>query len=71
MEKNNTDTHQVQDGGAIGYSKEYLSGLATAFNEGYKRFCLKERNIFGEKVDRKHLLNGWQKIDCTNHDKKS
>ena len=71
MEKNNTDTHQVREGGAMGYSKEYLSGLAKAIDEGYKRFCNKKVNIFGQKVDRTHLLGGFGKIDCSNHDKKS
>ena len=64
MEKNNTDTHQVQEGGAMGYSKEYLSGLAKAIDEGYKRFCNKKVNIFGQKVDRTHLLGGLSRIDC-------
>ena len=66
MEKNNTDTHQVQEGSAMGYSKEYLSGLSSAFNEGYKRFCNKKVNIFGQKVDRTHLLGGLSRIDCSN-----
>ena len=65
MEKNNTDTHQVQEGGAMGYSSEYLAGLASTFNEGYKRFCNKKRNIFGKKVDRTHLLGGIGKINCS------
>lgn len=65
MEKHNTDTHQVQEGGAIGYSSEYLSGLASTFNEGYKRFCNKKRNIFGQKVDRTHLLGGMSRINCS------
>ena len=71
MEKNNTDTYQVQEGGAMGYSKEYLSGLAKAIDEGYKRFCNKKVDIYGRKCDRTHLLGGFGKIDCTNHDKKS
>ena len=66
MEKNNTDTHQVQEGGAMGYSSEYLAGLASTFNEGYKRFCNKKRNIFGKKVDRTHLLGGIGRINCSN-----
>ena len=65
MEKNNTDTHQVQEGGAIGYSSEYLQGLSSTFNEGYKRFCNKKRNIFGKKVDRTHLLGGIGRINCS------
>lgn len=65
MEKNNTDTHQVQEGGAMGYSSEYLAGLASTFNEGYKRFCNKKRNIFGKKVDRTHLLGGIGRINCS------
>jgi|TARA_B100000131_G_scaffold59969_1_gene55535 hypothetical protein len=71
MDKHNTDTHQVQEGGAIGYSKEYLSGLSKVFNEGYIRFCNKKVDIYGRKCDRTHLLGGLGKIDCTNHDKKS
>ena len=63
MEKHNTDTHQVQEGGAIGYSKEYLSGLSSTFDEGYKRFCNKKVNIFGQKVDRTHLLGGFKKMN--------
>ena len=66
MEKNNTDTHQVQEGGAIGYSKEYLSGLSKVFDEGYKRFCNKKVNIYGKKVDRSHLLGGIGRINCSN-----
>ena len=62
MEKHNTDTHQVQEGGAIGYSNEYLAGLASTFNEGYKRFCMKKRNIHGKKVDRTHLLGGYKRM---------
>jgi len=64
MEKHNTDTYQVQEGGAIGYSKEYLSGLASTFNEGYKRFCNKKRNIFGHKFDWTHFLVGLSRINC-------
>ena len=63
--KHDTDTHQVQEGGAIGYSKEYLSGLSKVFDEGYKRFCNKKRNIFGQKVDRTHLLGGLSRINCS------
>jgi hypothetical protein len=63
MEKHNTDTHQVKEGGAIGYSKEYLSGLSSTFDEGYKRFCNKKVNIFGQKVDRTHLLGGFKKMN--------
>tara|TARA_B100001109_G_scaffold191841_1_gene158436 strand:- start:71 stop:280 length:210 start_codon:yes stop_codon:yes gene_type:complete len=66
MEKNNTDTHQVQEGGAMGYSAEYLRGLSKVIDEGYKRFCNKKVNIFGKKVDRTHLLGGFGKIDCSN-----
>tara|TARA_B100001778_G_C18354690_1_gene523620 strand:+ start:509 stop:718 length:210 start_codon:yes stop_codon:yes gene_type:complete len=66
MEKNNTDTHQVQEGGAIGYSSEYLQGLSSIFNEGYKRFCNKKVNILGQKVDRTHLLGGIGRINCSN-----
>ena len=66
MEKHNTDTHQVQEGGAIGYSKEYLSGLASTFNEGYKRFCNKKVKIYGQKVDRTHLLGGYSKMTYGN-----
>ena len=64
MEKNNTDTHQVQEGGAMGYSAEYLRGLSKVIDEGYKRFCNKKVNIFGKKVDRSLLLGGFGKIDC-------
>ena len=66
MEKNNTDTHQVQEGGAMGYSAEYLRGLSKVIDEGYKRFCNKKVNIFGKKVDRSHLLGGLGKIDWKN-----
>jgi len=65
MEKNSTDTHQVQEGGAIGYSSEYLQGLASTFSEGYKRFCMKKRNIHGKKVNRMHLLGGLSRINCS------
>ena len=64
MDKHDTDTHQVQEGGAIGYSKEYLSGLSKIFDEGYKRFCNKKVNIYGQKVDRTHLLGGLSRINC-------
>lgn len=66
MDKHNTDTHQVQEGGAMGYSAEYLRGLSKVIDEGYKRFCNKKVNIFGKKVDRTHLLGGFGKIDCSN-----
>ena len=59
----NTDTHQVQEGGAIGYSKEYLSGLAKVFDEGYNSFCNKKVNIYGQKVDRTHLLGGFKRMN--------
>ena len=65
MEENSTDTHQVQEGGAIGYSSEYISGLSKIFDEGYKRFCNKKRNIFGQKVNRTHLLGGMSRINCS------
>ena len=65
MEKHNTDTHQVQEGGAIGYSKEYLSGLSKIFDEGYKRFCNKKVDIYGRKFDRTHLLGGLSRINCS------
>lgn len=65
--KGRTDigSYELQEGGAMGYSKEYLSGLASTFNEGYKRFCNKKRNIFGQKVDRTHLLGGMSRINCS------
>ena len=66
MDKHDTDTHQVQEGGAMGYSAEYLRGLSKVIDEGYKRFCNKKVNIFGKKVDRTHLLGGFGKIDCSN-----
>ena len=66
MNKHDTDTHQVQEGGAMGYSAEYLRGLSKVIDEGYKRFCNKKVNIFGKKVDRTHLLGGFGKIDCSN-----
>ena len=50
----------------MGYSSEYLAGLASTINEGYKRFCNKKRNIFGKKVDRTHLLGGIGRINCSN-----
>ena len=63
MEKNNTDTRQVQEGGAMGYSAEYLRGLSKVIDEGYKRFCNKKVNIYGEKVDRTHLLGGFKRMN--------
>ena len=63
MEKNNTDTRQVQEGGAMGYSAEYLRGLSKVIDEGYKRFCNKKVNIYGEKVDRPHLLGGFKRMN--------
>ena len=63
--KHDTDTHQVQEGGAIGYSKEYLSGLSKVFDEGYNRFSNKKVNIHGQKVDRTHLLGGLSRINCS------
>ena len=66
MDKHDTDTHQVQEGGAMGYSAEYLRGLSKVIDEGYKRFCNKKVNIFGKKVDRTHLLGGLSRIDCKN-----
>ena len=63
MDKHDTDTHQVQEGGAIGYSKEYLSGLSKVFDEGYKRFCNKKVDIYGRKCDRTHLLGGFQRMN--------
>ena len=47
----------------MGYSSEYLAGLASTFNEGYKRFCMKKRNIHGKKVNRMHLLGGFQRMN--------
>ena len=35
MERHNTDTHQMDEGGAMGYSGEYLAGLSKVFDEGY------------------------------------
>ena len=64
MERHNTDTPQMDEGGAMGYSWEYLAGLSKVFDEGYKRFCNKKRNIFGQKVSRTHLLGGMSRIDC-------
>ena len=63
MEKNNTDTRQVQEGGAMGYSAEYLRGLSKVIDEGYKRFCNKKVNIYGKKVDRSHLLGGFKRMN--------
>ena len=50
----------MQEGGAMGYSGEYLAGLSKSFSEGYKRFCNKKVNIYGKKVDRSHLLGGFK-----------
>jgi hypothetical protein len=65
MDKHNTDIHQVDEGGAMGYSGEYLRGLSKIFDEGYKRFCNKKVNIYGQKVDRTHLLGGLSRINCS------
>ena len=69
--KHNTDTHQMDEGGSMGYSREYLHNLKKVCDEGYKRFCNKKVDIYGRKCDRTHLLGGFGKVDCTNHDKKS
>lgn len=53
----------MQEGGAMGYSGEYLAGLSKSFSEGYKRFCNKKVNIYGEKVDRTHLLGGFKRMN--------
>ena len=58
--QHNTDTHQVQEGGAIGYSKEYLSGLSKVFDEGYKRFRNKKVNIYSN-ID--EMISGTLKED--------
>ena len=61
--KYSSDTHQMQEGGAMGYSGEYLAGLSKSFSEGYKRFCNKKVNIYGEKVYRTHLLGGFKRMN--------